>query len=301
MSRNSSRVLVAFVVTVVAFGLAVVPIPRDDLLTTEVQDALHAVGFAVLTFFVVRAVSHSGPRPWLHAVLGLVFVLLLAVGTEGIQKFTTRDSDPFDFARDLLGIAIGTAAAALPWARSLARRALLVIVVIAGSLATVSPVATTMWALELRRERFPVLHEFEAAWERNFLVARGADLRFEPEGYGRLTLSEGNYPALIVREVPADWTDYDHLCFRIAGEGEVPANLVVRVDDVRHDGTYADRFQRRIGVTAGWTDVMIPLRAIRNGPSGRELDLAAVETLVLFGTPSTPRPLVVRIDALRLE
>ncbi len=301
MSRNSSRVLVTIVVTVVALGLAVVPIPRDDLLTTELQDALHAVGFAVLTFFVVRTAFRSGSRPWRHALLGLGFVLLLAVGTEGIQKFTPRDSDPFDFARDLLGIAVGAAAAALPMARGLARRAMLTIVVVVGTVTALSPVATTLRALELRRDRFPVLHEFEETWERRFLVVRGAALRFEPEGHGRLTLSEGNYPALIVREFPADWTGYEHLCFRIAGEGEVPTHVVVRVDDVRHDGTYDDRFQQRIRVGAGWTDVAIPLSAIRAGPSGRDLDLAAVETLVLFGTPSTPRPLAVRVDALRLE
>lgn len=303
MTWNSSRVPAGLAAVVVAFGLAVAPLPREGILTSELQDALHAIGFAVFTFVLLHAIERSAPatRRWTHLGLALAFALALAVGTEGIQKFTPRDSDPFDFARDLLGIAIGTAAAAVPWVRTLPARTLLVVAAVIGTGAALSPLYSTLRALDARQARFPVLHDFEEAWERLFLATRGGDLRFDSEGHARLTLIEGNYPALIVREFPSDWSGYDRLAFRIAAEGDVPTDVAIRVDDVLHDGTYHDRFQTRVRVDAEWRDVTIPLRAIREGPRDRHLDLSAVKTVVLFGTPNTPRPLVLRVDDLRLE
>ena len=301
MPLDPRRIWLPLALVVIAFAAAVAPLGPPSLLRSTVQDALHAVGFALLAVVVLRATSGG---TWRRTALGLTLLLTVAVGTEALQIVTPRDSDLSDFGRDLLGLAAGIAITAT-WKRS--RRARLVgmltaLVCLSGP---AIPAVQASAVLIARQERLPVLLEFRQPWERRLLTLQDATLDFEPgpDGgtAGRITFTGGNYPGIALVEPPHDWTRYDRLSFDVQSVDERTLLLVVRVDDAHHDGEYEDRYQQSFVATPEWTTVDVDLDAVRTGLASRPFDLRRVDTVVWFATPDAPRPSGIRLARVRLE
>jgi hypothetical protein len=92
----------------------VIPVgQRGARLLSALFDVFHVVGFAALTA-VVYIVRRRANGPLRYALIGApVLVGLVAAGSEGAQLMTRRSPSVDDLLRDVIGISLGLAAAAI--------------------------------------------------------------------------------------------------------------------------------------------------------------------------------------------
>lgn len=271
------------------------------------------------------------PRPLLY-LAALLFSIGIGGLTEASQYFGLRDADPRDFAHDVYGaLAFLALAYALDrhaphrlWGgRIPARltRAVLALGAAALLLAVAVPVLQVARDYLGRNRAFPSICDFEAGWERRFVGPRDADLDRVPvpEGWllaqgsaahgapdgenervGRLTFHVAIYPALHIMEPYPDWSGYDRLVFEIYAKLDAPRELSFRINDNRHDNTYADRFNRILTIAPGLNRYEIELEDVARGPRNRRLDLTHVRNASLFAV-RPEAPFRIWVDGFRLE
>lgn len=297
-------------ISVMAVVLAVVPLPFHGMLANALQDALHALGFAGFTFLVLHCSHSHGDhdarmrRRRLAIALGVV--LALAVLTEGAQYVTPRDSNPWDFARDLIGIGLGFGAwlAVLPLARRV--RVTGVVLALAAAVATAVPVFQVAHALRARATSLPVIHDFTRGWEMRFVGTRDAKTARvtldgpPPREVLRIVYERSAWPSTIFRELPGGWTEDQTLVLELHNPGASLVRLGLRLDDRSDSFDFEDRFQRAIQLEPGWTTVRIPLWEVVAEVTGHAFDVGAVRTLALFALRG-PRPVTIHVDAIRIE
>jgi len=303
-----ARLVVATVV--LAIVLAVVPLPWHGLWANVVQDTLHALGFAGFTFLTLHcARSHetsgAGPRRR-RLALALGLVLALAVITEGAQYVTPRDSNPWDFVRDLVGIALGFGL----WLATtrLARRVRVagIALVLATATMTAVPLIQTAHDLHERATSLPLVHDFTHGWEMRFVASRNATTDrvtldgTPPREVLRIVYERGAWPSTIFRELPKGWSEEGTLVLVLGNPGDTAIRLGLRLDDQREVFDYEDRFQRALTLEPGWHAFRVPLREVVEEVTGHAFDLGAVQTLALFALRG-PRPITVHVDEIRIE
>lgn len=298
------------------FGLTQVPFPHHSLFVDAILDAGHAPLFAVFTWFAWSRLRRSSMPNTQALGAALALAVVLGVLTEGTQYFTARNADLGDFLRDLtgagaVGILVLTRTPA-PFTRS-RRRAplrLLRIGILAALLAVPAlPLLRIAQAYHLRDAAFPVLFDAEFAGLRGFVQLRDAKLGWVPlspslapresEEVARITFERANYPALILQEPVANWSQYAWLEFEIELPAGPAPGLFLRVDDAHHDDDYTDRFNRRVPLEVGRNVVRIPLEEVRRGPVDRPLDLERIAAVVFFVHPS-PAPSTLILRRVRL-
>ena len=171
-------------------------------------------------------------------------------------------------------------------------------------------VATVSLAYLHRDAIFPRLCEFDDRWQSTFVGVHDAVLtQGEPSaGWGRdlstsvprLTFLPAQYPGISIQEPHPDWTGYDRLAFEVYSEEPAPVELVLRIDDARHNNDYADRFNRALIIQPGPNRISISLDDVQRAPRTRPMDMTRIRGLTLFAV-DPPRPFSVYLDGLRLE
>jgi hypothetical protein len=282
---------------------------RDFALWRTVFDAAHLPVFGVMGWATIWAFRERG---WPQTLLSIVFVALLAAGTEGGQLFTGRDATAADLAWNLAGGAIGVALGrAWLGARTGARPS----PVAAGAFGTLAlgllavataPAAREIRALDHFRRALPSLGDFEdpieMVWWRKSGGSRIARTS-EAAGRGRFALRVdtglGRYPGAAIERRSFDWADFDTLSLWVENPGpEFP--LILRIDDDRKSTRYEDRFNGRFVVPPGESVVTIPLARIANGPRDRRLRLSSIRSIYVF-VDGTVAPEYFLIDDVRLS
>jgi hypothetical protein len=307
-----------------ALGIAVqvsLPCPRGSLLWSAVFDAGHVplyglVALAALYASLTFADKPGRPHLW-HYVLALVATATLGALTEIAQALGLGDGNIEDFARDLLaGGAFLLAALALDsrmlprHAGARARRLALVFLAAALLAIAFTPVTRIAIAYLQRDAAFPLICDFEGAWESTFVHARDAELEIgpPPAGWGRgagdkvakITFLPAEYPALIINEPYPDWRGYERLVFDVYSERDTTVALALRIDDARHNNEYGDRFNRKLVIQPGANRVVIPLADVERAPRGRTMDMAHVRGVVLFAVRPREK-FSVWVDGVRVE
>jgi hypothetical protein len=116
----------------------------------------------------------------------------------------------------------------------------------------------------------------------------------------RLDIKPALYPGVTIDEPSPDWRGYHRLVFSVVSDLEAPLNLTIRVHDALHDQRYSDRFNRTLKIVPGVNRVVIPLDDIRQAPGERQMDMARIRGIVIFGH-RPPAPTHVFLGPLRLE
>lgn len=265
----------------------------------------HLLLFAGLTLLLVR---HS-PVAWSWQFLWLVtlgFAALAGGLVEVVQGVLGRTPSFVDWSWDLLGSAIGLVALRVLPAQWFVRWLITAIVV--GSLGVIlsTPLMIAVDDLMAARQ-FPVLANFETPLELSRW--RGRDyLRIQNkhsvEGRHSLqvTLPPGLYSGTSFSHFPRDWSGYSRLEFHVHNPSADPLPITVKIYDqlhVTHGRPFADRYNGRRTLKAGWNHIRVDLAKVRSAPAEREMDLQHVHNLQIF-TARLKQARTIYIDDLRL-
>jgi len=253
-----------------------------------------------------------------HYLLAMGGVLALSGLTELVQFFGPRDASLGDVITDVAGAVTALALAASFDRRLIAadsgqgrrRRNRLRLGAVLLTVVALVPLASWVVAYRIRDSSFPVLCDFESRLAAKFVRTTGALLERvpPPAGWrtatpgraGRVTFGGSLYPVLVFNEPYPDWTGFEFLSFRLYSESRQEMPLVLRVHDAAHDQRYEDRYNRKLAVPPGPSEIRIPLADLRLAPDGREMKMSTIRAVALFAV-EPEQPFTIWIDDLRLE
>ena len=262
----------------------------------------------------------SGWPPIRHYAIAIFVVVVLAVVTEGLQGFNPgRQPQVDDVFHDLLGSLCGLGwlltydqQMSGRWAffrmfpRTLIIRAAISIVV--GI--TFIPVAQWAYAYWDRFARFPSLLEFSSEWEMKFVMPSNNTLQIvsPPEGWrktvddkvGQVPFYAHTYSGIRIDETYPDWRGYTFFELDIYSELPLAQSIALRIHDLHHNDYFVDRFNKTLIISPGFNHFKILLDDIRQAPVGREMDMEAIKSILLFAT-RPPHAFTLYIDNIRLE
>ena len=114
-------------------------------------------------------------------------------------------------------------------------------------------------------------------------------------------MGRGDYPGATLEWPARDWTGYHVLQFDTYLESGPGLDLVVKIEDLDHDG----RYQRSLppdwsSLTPGPNRTRIALSEVERAPDGRRLDLRHIRRLQFF-TVGPARPRTLFLDGIRLR
>lgn len=271
---------------VIALLLALIVYP-PALSSAVWMGALHDAGH-VLVFALVATLLAAIVRPGGAGFLAIAAILvLLAAGTELAQdRFGVGDATLGDFARDILGGAVGV----LAWLATTWRRPALYIVAALALLAGLVPLARVGWAY-VQRATVPqaIWEPHRATWDVFIESPRTGTFTRLPDRQGaRFIAGSDGYAGIVIREPTPDWRSFDALIVSVANPGTRPLSLNVRIDDLPRDTEYEDRFNRERVLPPGSVERWrIPIADIEQGPVGRPLGLSHITRVVIFLSPGS--------------
>lgn len=309
MAGPVGRAIAAAALIAACIGLLHLVEPLGDTrIHNELRNAGHALVFAavaLLALFGLRALGAGRAAAYGGA-------LAVALGLGAVSEYLQignplRDASVGDWWRDAAGAVAALIAVAF-WRRDVVRWPVgtLLLALAAASLAAVAaPVAIVWGDYRGRDAAFPVLCCLTGPWEARFLRANSARIEPAPDGpagpgFMRLQLMPAKWPGFSVQEVHPDWSGYEALALDVYAERPVPVRLVVRVDDLAHDGTNRrDRFSRRFEIEPGLNRIRIPIADILAAPAGRSMDVRRMKKIIVFAERPTA-PFSVYLSDLRL-
>ncbi len=285
--------------------LMVWPVHRATREANAVMDLGHIVLFGSLAVLVRRLSRGWWTRSeWLVSAGSWACVVGFGLALEVVQAAVGRHASLQDGAADALG-----AAAALwtvsAWNWSIPARLLswcggLVLVAAAAWMPTT--VLVDGW---YQRREWPLLASFESSREitRWQLVDCHAVLVRQHATAGQQALeiefgTEHYACATYVWPLP-DWSAYQALEFDAFLDGEKPIDFIMKMEDLRHNGRFQDRYNSNRKFQPGTNHFRIPLAEVRAGLVGREFDLHQVMRIQFF-TVLLPEPRRVTFDNMRL-
>ena len=301
--------------------LHIIPLPSESRLGQEIENAGHILIFGLYSFILLvfsrQILGRKISKPMIHYLIAAGLSMTTGAVMEYIQQFVARDTDIWDFVRDVVGTA-SSLAFYLTWDRLRAETAgifsrwtlvLIRIGAIAAVVITLFPLFSAAGLSLYRRAVFPTLCRFSYTWDRGLVRTQRADFSraVPPAGWpelrhrhvGRLAMRAGRYPGITLDELIADWSGYHSLRFDIYNAVDTPITLLLRIDDVRYRSAIEDRFNRAIKAAPGPNCIVIPLADVENGPKQRKMDLTEIHSLILF-VDRLKTPLTIYIDEIRL-
>jgi hypothetical protein len=275
----------------------------------EVLDALHVVGFAALTIYLIPKARRVGSQhQWsaAAAVLAcLASITALAFLSEAAQVFTAREASQADLVRDFGGIAAGAFIVGAVWSQRGRRLAQAGLACACFVLAIWSPVRV-LAATVLARSRLPVLMTFESRLDEALYHGSNAAVVRTPAAAGwpvpgmlAEVIARQGYAGVTFDRLPQDWSAYEYLEFVIAGRDPGISEVTLRIHDDQHDNRYEDRFNLRLEAGPQPRRITVPLADVRAAPLGRLLDLTRVDQIIVFVDAAVTSGFF--IDDLRLE
>lgn len=300
----------------VVFGVAVLlalirffPVPEHTNFWDSVFDTGHILIFGSLAVLLLVGATITAGRRGLvgqYLVCGSV-ALAIGIGVEYWQQFNNRSSELIDVVNDLIGIVSFSMVFAIFDQRiseprkGWLRRGVLFFVSVALVLVGCIPLFRMSGLYRERRAAMPQLVRFQESWEGIFFYAQSADFvplsdgpADWPTGWpkdrvlsgwapiGRLVLTPGRYPGLVVHEPFGDWTGYKYLEFDVLREADTPRTFILRIHDKFHDNLANDRFRKTLEIQPGFQSIRIPLAQVEAGPMLRKSHLQYIAGLTLF-------------------
>lgn len=283
------------------------PAWNDGPLFQKAWNLGHPLFFGLLTLAVRPWRFLSGWKLW---VVTSVIVLLLGVGIEFAQSFTTRDIDSRDIFRNLTGL--WAALALQPWVGFLKPYPLrdwLIRALTIGLLA-IDPISLTQIAMQQIQvsQQLPVLYDFtredpEQFWQGDVSRSSGEHCGVTAENALAIAVTSAPYSGAALHNLPSDWRGYDKLTMILWNPQDHAISLTLRINDLAHEqhsGEYADRFNRSFRITPGINRISQNLNDVASAPRDRGMDMNEVRRLMLF-TSDFRQPGHLCLSQLRLE
>ena len=255
------------------------------------RDAMHAPVFAVLTatlFLILR--FRVEPRVALvGAIIGSV---LTAFFGEFLQVFTIADASLGDVMNDATGIA-GALLLVSYFDRQLwygSRPIFKSVSLVCGLLlcgVAAYPALTITYAFTARSAALPQLLSFDHGWEQVFYMEVGGSAitripwQNDNDLIAVISMGRAKYSGIVI-EPYNNWNGYDALQFTASSVSHQPRPLTLRIDDVDHNGQYADRFNQSFEIDHTPTVFVIPLHEISALSNGRKMRLDSVQSMIFF-------------------
>lgn len=279
--------------------------------TKELWNLGHVIYFAIFTCLLARYNPVSKltlPQQW---VFVLVITLLLGVLIEFLQYGTDRSPDLDDVSRDLVGSLLVLAFhPAFFKVKNLAASFFLRLLVVSVLLFHLMPLMIAWLDEYTARSQFPVLSNFETAFELDRWdgIASKEIVEAESKTGGHLLkirLMTTAFTGVGMKYLPPDWRGYKSVNLRIYKPSEKPLSIVIRVHDIWHETgaaafAHEDRFNRRVDLNRGWNDIRIPLSVIESAPYNRKMDLSRISNIRLFASRLS-EPRIIYLDEVYLS
>lgn len=279
--------------------------------TKELWNLGHIIYFVIFTWLLgkynpVRKLTR--PQQWIFVLL---VTLLLGILIELLQYGTDRSPDFGDVSRDLVGSLLVLAFyPAFFKVRNKATSFFIRLVVISVLLVHLKPLMIALVDEYKARSQFPVLSDFETAfelgrWDGNALKEI---VKAEPETGGHLLkieLMTTAFTGVGMKYLPPDWRGYQSVNLRIYKPSEKPLSIVIKIHDSWHETgarafAHEDRFNRRVDLDQGWNDIRIPLSVVESSPYNRKMDLSRISNIRLFASRLS-EPRVIFLDKVYLS
>lgn len=206
--------------------------------------------------------------------------LLAVPGVEFMQGFVGRSQDLSDLLYGGLGCVVGGLAFAGGLPEHPARHVARALAVLLAVGATAWPVR--LWLEDRRIEQlFPVLSAFDSPLETTRWHIVGCDVR-PGNGWDVTIRNDTNCAALVLGDVPRDWTTAEGLGVDIFLHGEEPSDLTIIVDDTAFFPDYNNRFQKTLPLKPGYNAVRIEGESLRRTNGGRPMNMSYIYGVGLY-------------------
>jgi len=274
-----------FVVVAALLLFVQLPIPPTYAGRT-IENAGHTPLFLVGTLFVLAILRHDFRLEGLR-LYALAAVLCTAAGiaSEAIQEPFRRDASWEDVLADSVGVLLALALHAFFDRRTAFRgatRAAALLIVAGCVTAYLAPVVTMVRAYVHRNAQFPVIADFRASIDSAWFVGYGTR-RVMQDGVLDVEFEDAPFPGVSFHEPVPDWRPYKTLLIEVENPDEVPLNLGLRVHDIGHGRTFADRFNRTFKLAPGERRTLeVALDDVQHAPRNRLMNMTQISDVTLF-------------------
>jgi hypothetical protein len=293
MKVNVRNVLISAIALSLLLVIHFVTPPEGGLWLQTFYDSAHIPIFGVIAISVMYMTPPAWDR-WRRFLVSLAAVTLLAMLSELAQLPTSRDASLRDFASDMLG-GIGFMCVAMGLSRNpsvLGKRRLYILLVGMASIALpLAPLVAVSASYIERAQALPDLIRFDSRYSELLFRMQTAELiRTKEPMSGRVSavilLGDGQWPGISFTDIWPNWEAYDALEVDIENPEATTLPISIRIHDRdhRHNRTFDDRFNRRIDLAPGRQVLEIDLEEIREAPSGRKMNMAEIDEVILFST-----------------
>jgi hypothetical protein len=325
MDMSSKRkAWIVGLVMVLAFAILVLErlrLPHDTLLWREIQNTGHTPLFGIIAL-VCLGLSHAVLKKitlnslW-HYILAFLATIAIGAISELSQIFRSRDADIWDLVRDIIG-ALGflglhcsiLRARTCNMARTRFRRSVIAVLSVAVLIGSVLPVTMLAVAYKKRDVVFPVIMDSESRFENMFVTTQNSSLDAvrSPSLFsaatgshvGRLVLFPATYSGFRIDDPYPDWLGRDTLLIDFYSDEDMTIQLILRIDDRRHNQSYDDRFNYSFPVPPGQSSISVPLDRIRTAPARREMQMQDIAAIHIFAFQATDT-VTLYLDNMRLK
>lgn len=283
------------------FGLLLAPVSdsANSELMHAIQDALHGPLFALVAIGALRYLQDRQPAGVPARHYGLAFLMAITLG--GLAEIaqwaltSSRHAEWKDVRIDAFGALLGLCLYA--WFDAVhrpRRKHLLLAAAVIVSFLIAAPVMWSSYFYLKRRAQLPELITWGGPTGYHFVTANSAALSIEsclrkngatgtsPALYIKPEAT-GPWPGVSIDEPWPDWRDYSRLAIEVINPGAQALELILRIDDRRHNNQYDDRFNHTLTIAAGSHEtLLIPLTDVQHAPATRQLDMSHIGKLILF-------------------
>lgn len=293
---TKNKILRLFLPVVVAGLLLTVHLydpARPGLWMNVFFDSLHVPVFGVIALCTYAVLPDNYSIRW-RVAAALAISFFLGLLSEFGQVFTSRDASVHDLISDAAG-ATGFVLAALAISRanriSTINRSFLAIIAASALGYALLPLCNVSIAYIQRNSQFPVLSNFGSLQSDH--LTRTQNLRLEilqsndtNEKFAMATFESGPWPGVAFHDIYPDWRNYSTLVLELLGPHDSAIQLNFRVHDRTHNDTYSDRFNYSFQLNPGLQELRIELDEIRRAPLDRDMNMAVIDEIILFGLNS---------------
>ncbi|MDH3416705.1 MAG: VanZ family protein [Gammaproteobacteria bacterium] len=294
MKRNFVRIMASAVIVALLLVIHFATPSLSGLWLQTLYDSLHVPLFGIIAVCALLITPPHWPRrKRLLAVLGAV--VGLSALSEIAQIPTARDASLSDLLADFLGAA-GFIAVAIVFSTSISvpkgRGRYLVVLGFALIFWPLLPLTKVSAAYLERSQLLPELISFDSRFGDMFFYVQNAEFRKIRSSAitsysAEVSLGDGPWPGIIFHDLWPNWEPYSNLTIEIENPGAEPLPVNIRVHDRAHrdgDQPYGDRFNRSADLAPGTQTIRIALADIQSAPSGRQMNMAEIDGLVVFCT-----------------
>jgi hypothetical protein len=251
-----------------------------------IENAGHTPLFLVGTLFVLAILRHDfGLQGLRHYVWAGLIGSVAGLASEVIQQPLRRDASWEDVLADCVGVLLALGLYAFFDRRSEFRgatRAAALLIAAGCVIVYLTPVVTMARAYAHRNGQFPVLADFQWSIENAWVVGYGTR-RSIHDGILDVEFEVSPFPGISFHEPVPDWSGYKTLQLEVENPDEEPLSLGVRVHDIGHGRSFADRFNRVFKLAPGERRILeVPLEDVQHAPRNRLMNMTQISDVTLF-------------------